>query len=350
MSLIGWAERGWMPDGLVRIGIRRLLKRRLQREDCFDPQSRREALRELIAQLRAGPLALATDLANQQHYEVPTAFFQRVLGEHKKYSCCYYDRPTTPLAEAEAAMLKLACERAEIADGMEVLELGCGWGSMCLWIAAHYPRCQILAVSNSNTQRQYIQDQCRERGLTNLEVQTADMREFATLRTFDRVVSIEMFEHMRNYQLLHQRIAGWLRPEGKLMVHIFCHRQLAYEFETEGEDNWMGRHFFTGGLMPSDDLLLHFQDDLAIEDHWTFNGNHYARTCEDWLKNLDGHRDELLSVFAASGCPETPAIQLQRWRMFFMACAELFRYGSGDQWFVSHYRFRLRDANIRSQQ
>ncbi len=345
MSLIRWAEQGRFPDWLVRIGIRRLLSRRLKLDDGFDPQRRREALRDLIAKLRASPLALATDLANQQHYKVPTAFFQRVLGEHKKYSCCYYEGPNATLAEAERAMLQLACERAEIADGMDVLELGCGWGSMCLWMAAHYPGSRILAVSNSNTQRQYIEDQCRERGLTNLEVQTADMREFATSRTFDRVVSIEMFEHMRNYQLLHRRIAGWLRPEGKLLVHIFCHRQLAYEFETEGEENWMGRHFFTGGLMPSDDLLLHFQDDLAIEDHWTFNGNHYARTCEDWLKNLDCHRDELSSIFAASGCPETPAIQIQRWRMFFMACAELFRYGGGDQWFVSHYRFRRRSGN-----
>ena len=342
MSLIDWAERGFLPDAIVRLGIRRLLKRRLQQEDADDPQVRREALRAFVDKLCSGPLAIATDEANRQHYEVPTEFFERVLGPNRKYSCCYYDGPNTTLAEAEESMLELACERAEITDGMEVLELGCGWGSMCLWIASHYPNCRVLAVSNSRTQREYIERQCRDRGLTNLDVQTADMREFSTSRVFDRVVSIEMFEHMRNYQLLHQRIAQWLRPGGKLMVHIFCHRQLAYEFETEGETNWMGRHFFTGGIMPSDDLLLHFQDDLAIEDHWTFNGQHYARTCEHWLDNLDRNRAELLDVLADSHCPDPPAVLLQRWRMFFMACAELFRYRQGGEWFVSHYRFRRR--------
>jgi cyclopropane-fatty-acyl-phospholipid synthase len=340
MSMISWAERGIIPDWLIRCGIRRLLKQRLQHEDARDVQACRESLRALLAKLRCGPLAVATDLANRQHYEVPTAFFEHVLGEQKKYSCCYYADTDTSLSEAEAAMLRLACERAEIGDGMEVLELGCGWGSMCLWIAAHYPGCRVLAVSNSNTQRQYIQAQCRDRGLTNLEVRTADMREFTTSRTFDRVVSVEMFEHMRNYELLHQRIAQWLRPGGKLFVHIFCHARLAYEFETEGEVNWMGRHFFTGGIMPSDDLLLHFQDHLAIEDHWTCNGRHYARTCEHWLQNLDRNRQTLLGVLAETGCPEPPHILLQRWRMFFMACTELFRYRQGNEWFVSHYRFR----------
>jgi cyclopropane-fatty-acyl-phospholipid synthase len=343
MSMIEWAERGTIPDWLIRVGIRRLLKQRLRQEDARDVQSGREALRAFVAKLRSGPLAVATDLANRQHYEVPTAFFERVLGPNKKYSCCYYAHDSTTLEDAESAMLQLACERAEITDGMEVLELGCGWGSMSLWIAAHYPACRILAVSNSNTQREYIQAQCRTRGLDNLEVQTADMREFATSRTFDRVVSIEMFEHMRNYGLLHQRIAQWLRPGGKLFVHVFCHRHLAYEFETEGETNWMGRHFFTGGIMPSDDLLLYFQDDLAVEDHWNFNGRHYAQTCEHWLQNLDRNRAALLRVFAESDAPEPPAILLQRWRMFFMACAELFRYGGGNQWFVSHYRFRRRE-------
>jgi cyclopropane-fatty-acyl-phospholipid synthase len=343
MSLIDWAERGTIPDWLIRVGIRRLLKQRLRQEDARDVHSGREALQAFLAKLRSGPLAVATDLANQQHYEVPTVFFDRVLGANKKYSCCYYARTDATLEDAEAAMLQLACERAEITDGMDVLELGCGWGSMCLWIATHYPACRVLAVSNSNTQREYIQSQCRDRGLTNLEVQTADMREFATSRTFDRVVSIEMFEHMRNYEVLHQRIARWLRPGGKLFVHVFCHRHLAYEFETEGEANWMGRHFFTGGIMPSDDLLLHFQDDLAIEDHWTFNGRHYAQTCEHWLQNLDRNREALLRVFAESDPPEPPAILLQRWRMFFMACAELFRYGRGNQWFVSHYRFHRRE-------
>jgi len=342
MSLIDLAEAGWIPDWLIRVGIRRLLAARLRKEDRGDVERQREAHERFLEELRQSPIAIATDDANRQHYEVPAAFFQQVLGPRLKYSGCYFPEADTTLADAEEAMLDLFCRRAELEDGMAVLELGCGWGSLCLWIAEKYPGCRVTAVSNSRSQREFIQGRASEQGLANLEVITANVADFATDQHFDRVVSVEMFEHVRNYRQLMRNICRWLADGGKLAVHIFCHRQFVYPFETEGADNWMGLHFFTGGIMPSDELLLHFQEDLILEQRWSVCGTHYAKTLEAWLRKCDSQQHQLRTLFQTDLGQEAGARQLQRWRIFFMACAELFHYCHGREWFVSHYRFARR--------
>jgi len=341
MSLISLCEQGYSPDALTRFGMRHLIRRRL-RDESIEAEEQFRRFRELLAEFSAGPIAVATDKANEQHYEVPAEFFRLSLGRHLKYSSGYWPAGVIDLDAAEAAMLALTCERAGLGPDMDILELGCGWGAVTLWMAEHYPAATITAVSNSAGQKDYIDRQCEQRGLENVRVITADINEFAIERHFDRVVSIEMFEHVRNHAELMRRIAGWLKPDGRLFVHIFGHRELTYPFETEGEHNWLGRHFFTGGLMPSENYLLNFQQDLLLEEQWRLSGRHYARTAEGWLTNTDRNRAAILEVFSNVYGPEQAGIWLQRWRMFYMACAELFGYENGNQWLVGHYRFRRR--------
>lgn len=339
-GLLGLAERGLLPDSLVRFGIRRLCRDRLRTEGRGGPDQRTERLGRLIEVLRHSPLAIHTEVVNAQHYELPAAFFERCLGKRLKYSSCYYPTGTETLEQAEVAMLSLCDTRAELEDGQDVLELGCGWGSMTLWMAERYPHSRITAVSNSRSQGAYIQARCQERGLRNVRVITGDVNSLALgPEEFDRCVSVEMFEHVRNYEVLLARIAGWLRPAGKLFVHIFAHRSLMYPFETAGEDNWLGRHFFTGGLMPAAETLLWFQRDLTLEVRWSVSGRHYERTANDWLANQDRHGDQVRQVLCRAYGPELAALWFQRWRMFWMACAELFGYDEGNQWHVAHYRF-----------
>ncbi|MDG4550302.1 MAG: cyclopropane-fatty-acyl-phospholipid synthase [Candidatus Contendobacter sp.] len=338
-TAIDLMERGYVPDWLARLGIRRLLAGRLRTEATGDDRAREAALARLEAELRASPVAIHAQSANEQHYELPAGFFEKTLGPRLKYSSCWWPEEVKDLETAEAAMLALTCERAELGFDQDILELGCGWGSLTLWMAEFYPDSRIVAVSNSNSQRKFIEARCRERGFANVQVITADMNDFATDRRFDRVVSVEMFEHMRNYQELLGRIHAWLQPGGKLFVHIFTHRQLAYPFETEGEDNWMGRYFFTGGLMPSRDLLPRFRGDLTLEEQWHLDGRHYQRTLEAWLVNQDRHRDEIMTLFQDIYGPDQAERWFQRWRVFFMACAELFGYRHGEEWGLSHYRF-----------
>ncbi len=337
---IDWAERGLVPDGLIRQGIRRLLAGRLARERLADADAQDALFRRRIAELSEGDVAVHTDAANEQHYEVPPAFFRLCLGRHRKYSCGYWDETTRTLDDSEAAMLALTVERARLEDGQRILELGCGWGSLSLWMAEHLPRAEILCVSNSASQRETILELAAERGLDNIDVVTADMRDFDAGTTFDRIVSVEMFEHMSNYRELMRRIASWLRPGGRLFVHHFCHRELLYPFQVDGETDWMARHFFTGGIMPSADTLLFFQDDLRLEQRWLVDGHHYERTCNAWLDRLDARRDEALEILGNDLPAREASLWLQRWRIFYMACAELFGYGDGREWLVGHYRFR----------
>lgn len=337
--LISLMERGVLPDAVIRLGIRLLHRRRLRQEDHGGVEANREHQRQFFAELTDGPLAVATDAANQQHYELPPEFFGEVLGPRRKYSCCLYPAGVRDLGSAEALMLGETCRRVGVADGMDLLELGCGWGALTLWMAEHYPQARITAVSNSLPQRRYLEDCCWRLRLSNVRVVTADMNQFTTEERFDRVVSVEMFEHMRNYRELLRRIRGWLKDDGRLFVHLFCHRELAYRFETEGSDNWMGRYFFTGGIMPSDPLLFYFNDHLAVTDHWRVNGRHYQQTCEAWLRRMNERRERILSILEGTYGADAP-IWFQRWRVFFMACAELFGTNNGNEWFVSHYLLR----------
>lgn len=342
---VNWVEQGYVPDGVIRLGIRRLLKQRLHELHSGDAAATAALTQAFFDELGSAPLALLPEKANEQHYEVPAEFFGAVLGSHRKYSSCYWGEGTTEvhtLAQAEAASLAATCERAGLADGQNVLELGCGWGSLTLWMAERYRGSRITAVSNSHSQRAHIEAQARQRGLGNVTVITRDMNEFDTTDRFDRVVSVEMFEHLRNWPRAFGRVAAWLLPQGKFFMHVFAHREAPYAFVERDASDWMSRHFFSGGMMPSDDLALMCQDDLKLAQRWRWDGTHYQRTSEAWLRNMDEHRDALMPLFERTYGPTEASVWWMRWRLFFMSVAELFGYAGGQQWWVSHYLFEKR--------
>lgn len=322
--------QGLIPDVLIRRKIRSLLRQRLKEEHEKDT-------RAILDKLRGAPLAIETKAANEQHYEVPTRFFQWCLGKHLKYSCCLFEG-TDFLDEAEVKMLNLYCERAEIRNGQEILELGCGWGSFSLFLAEKYPGSSITAVSNSRTQKAYIDEEVAKRGLSNLRVITCDINEFDPHSQFDRIVSIEMFEHLRNYRELFRRISEWMRPDAKMFVHIFTHHKYTYAFEVRDESDWMSKYFFTGGIMPSEKLFYEFREHLQIMKEWRVNGVHYSRTAECWLKNMDKHKREILECFKEVYGTKN-RLWFEYWRIFYMACSELWKFQDGKEWGVNHYLF-----------
>ncbi|MGQ0502487.1 MAG: SAM-dependent methyltransferase [Panacagrimonas sp.] len=347
MDVIELCERGLIPDRLTRRGMRAMMGKRLRDEASGDGEARSRRFNQFLAELQASPIAIETPAANEQHYEVPAEFFHLHLGPRLKYSCCLYPVGNESLETAEELMLMTYLGRLGVADGMRVLDLGCGWGSVSLWLAAKFPGVEVVGLSNSNGQREFITQRARERGIHNLTILTGNIAEFQMPEEhlaggFDRVISIEMFEHMKNHGLLLNKIAGWMKPGARLFVHIFVHKLLAYHFEDKAQDDWMTRYFFRGGTMPSENLLLHFQDDLKLVKNWWISGQHYQKTANHWLERMDARKAEIMPVFRAAYGEAGAAIWFQRWRMFYMAVAELFGYAGGNEWGVGHYLFQKR--------
>lgn len=337
--LIKLAEKGLLPDLLIRFGIRRLCSRRLAEAKNSSEDEMEKEHAAWIEVLKESPIALVPEKANEQHYEVPPRLFELVLGQKLKYSSGLWPEGTSTLDQAEVAMLKLSCERASLVDGQAILELGCGWGSLTLYMAEQFPKSKITAVSNSNDQRQFIEARCNKLNLTNVDVITADMNDFQTSESFDRVVSIEMFEHMRNYEKLLGRVSAWLKNDGKLFVHIFSHQEAAYPFEDNDDADWMAREFFSGGQMPSHRLLMSFPGKMKIEKDWRVSGLHYEKTSLAWLHKMDKNKAEVLELFKKTYGERNARVWIQRWRIFFMSCEVLFGYNRGSEWGVSHYLF-----------
>lgn len=335
LTAIAAAERLPLPDAALRFGVDCLVGRTSRRLATAGST----ADREFAAAMEAWPIAVHTDTANEQHYELPPSFFELTLGPRRKYSCCLYPDERTTLAEAEIAALKETCEHADLKDGQRVLELGCGWGSLSLFMAERYPASTIVAVSNSTPQRQHIEAEIARLGLRNLNVVTADMNAFAPEGSFERIVSVEMFEHMSNWRALFRRARSWIETDGRMFIHVFSHRDSAYRFDHSDRTDWIARHFFTGGVMPSHGLVRQFEDTYAVEREWRWSGLYYERTALDWLRNFDANRDAIRTVFEQTYGGEA-AVWMRRWRLFFLATAGMFGHGGGREWGVSHYLLR----------
>ncbi len=327
-----------IPDVLLRFGVRQITKRRINRVDKMNVAEKEKFLMNFITERSEGPIAINTEDANEQHYEMPSQFFDLVLGQHKKYSCAYWEDGDT-LDDAESRMLQLVCQRAGVADGQKILELGCGWGAFCLYAAERFPNSHVTAISNSNNQRLYIEKVAKLKGIKNLQVITCDINDLELTEKFDRIVSIEMFEHMRNYHALFNKSAGFLNDEGKLFVHVFCHRELPFTYEVKSKSDWMAKYFFTGGTMPSRDLFHFFNHDLRISQQWAINGNHYSKTLEAWLKKMDRQKNVVIPILEEREGVTESLKWWSYWRIFFLACSEFFSINGGNEYFVVHYLF-----------
>lgn len=342
-TALNLTEKGLLPDSVVRVGIRHQLRERLAEIQAGDVEHSAEAEHTLLELMQQSPIAEVPELANAQHYEVPAEFFATVLGGQRKYSCAYWPDPIADLDQAEERALQTTVKRAQLADGQRILELGCGWGSLSLFMARHFPKSHIVAVSNSHSQAEFIRQEAALHHFNNLEVITCDMNQFTPEGRFDRVVSVEMFEHMRNWQSLFNNINSWLTESGLFFMHIFVHRSTPYLFQDNGPGDWMSRHFFSGGMMPNADLPTRISSPLMLERRWFWSGEHYAKTSNAWLARMDSHRSQLRPLFQSTYGADFADIWWQRWRIFFMACAELFAYNKGQEWFVGHYLFRASD-------
>ena len=336
------AEKGQLPDFLVRYGIRKLLKNRLNKININNIENSSKHLQKFLSMMGSSEVALVPELANEQHYEVPAEFFKLILGKNLKYSCGYWGNEENSLSDSEESALALSTERAMVKDGEDILDLGCGWGSFSLRNAKIYSKSRFTAVSNSKRQKSEIDKIAKENNIENLEVITDDMNYFAPNQSYDRIVSIEMFEHIRNYKEMFRRVSDWLKPSGTFFMHIFCHRSVPYEFIEINEDDWMAKYFFSGGIMPSLNLPLNFQENLSITNQWVWSGLHYQKTSNAWLENMDRNKREVLDILSKTYGKKDEYLWWMRWRMFFMSCAELFGYDNGQEWLVSHYLFKKR--------
>jgi cyclopropane-fatty-acyl-phospholipid synthase len=334
-AIIGTAERVPLPDLVLRAAIQRLCSRtaiRLSAGDAADDSA-------FAGQMMLRPIAEPADADTMQHDEMPSAFFADVLGPNRKFSSCFYKTAATTLQEAEEEALRQTVEHADLADGQTILELGCGWGSLSLWMARQFPNARIMAVSTSDSQRLHVEEEARLRGLGNLRVVTSDMNLFAPDGRFDRIVSVEMFEHIMNWRKLMTRVQSWLAPDGRFFLHIFTHRSGSYLFDRANRDDWIAQHFFTGGVMPSHHLIRQYADLFRVEKEWRWSGTHYQRTANDWLANFDRNRERIEATLRKVHGGET-SLRMRRWRWFFLATSGLFGYADGSEWGVSHYRMR----------